>query len=184
MIAYIVCEGTSDVELLRKTLPKELLDEVGFVAGGRLSSVKSLARSLIVRRQVPIAIVADADSIVPSLIQERISGLEELMESVAINTPVKAILAVPSIDIIFFQDTALLCRALGYEPSQEVLNLAISQPKQVIQQLIAQSQMSYSQFTQQFTQQFTNEDLEVLRKSPVIEQMIQFLQSVKMAVAA
>jgi hypothetical protein len=33
MIAYIVCEGTSDVELLQKTLPKELLDEVGFVAG-------------------------------------------------------------------------------------------------------------------------------------------------------
>ncbi len=180
MIAYIVCEGDSDVELLQKILPKDLIHEVGFVAAGGLSAVKSLARSLIVRRQVPIAIVADADSIVPALIQERLSGLEELMESVAINTPVKAILAVPSVEIIFFQDTALLCRLLGYKPSQEILNLAMSQPRLVLQQLTNQSQINLNPLTQQLT----HEDIVILQKAPVIGEIIHFLQSVQTAVAA
>jgi hypothetical protein len=103
MISYIVCEGTFDVELLKYILPQDLLNDVEIVAAGGLSAIKSLSRSLLVRRQVPVAIVADADSIVPELVQERHNSIEELVRSVSIDTPVKVILAVPSIEIILAQ---------------------------------------------------------------------------------
>ncbi|MBD2596961.1 hypothetical protein H6G74_21900 [Nostoc spongiaeforme FACHB-130] len=91
MIAYIVCEGASDVELLQRVLPKELLNNIEIVAAGGLSAIKSLARSLVVRRQVPIAIVADADSVAPEVVQERLSSIEEIVKSVAIDTQVNEI---------------------------------------------------------------------------------------------
>ena len=180
MIAYIVCEGHSDVELLQRVLPKDLLNGVEIVAAGGLSAIKSLSRSLLVRRQAPVAIVADADSIAPDVIQERQSSIEELVESVAIDTPVKVILAVPSIEVIFFQDKRLLSRLLGYEPSQEMLNLAISQPHAVLKQLFMQSHGGYS--LAQMIAQLTGEDLQILRHTPVIQEIIQFLQSVQEAV--
>jgi hypothetical protein len=177
MIAYIVCEGASDVELLRLVLPKELLNSVEIVAAGGLSAIKSLSRSLVVRRQVPIAIVADADSVDPDVVQERRNSIEEIVKSVAIDTPVKVILAVPSIEIIFFQDSSLLSRLLKYEPSPEMLSLATSQPKKALQQLLSQSQRNHSQSL--LFQQLTNEDIEILRKTPVIQEIIHFLQSVQ-----
>lgn len=177
MIAYIVCEGHSDVELLQRILPKDLLNGVEIVAAGGLSAIKSLSRSLLVRRQSPVAIVADADSIAPDVIQERQSSIEELVESVAIDTPVKVILAVPSIEIIFFQDKRLLSRLLGYEPSQEILNLAVSQPRNVLQQLLARSHEKYNQ--SRLLAQLTNDDVQLLRNHPVIQEIMYFLQSVQ-----
>ncbi|MBD2453356.1 hypothetical protein H6G80_04620 [Nostoc sp. FACHB-87] len=177
MIAYIVCEGASDVELLQRVLPKELLNNIEIVAAGGLSAIKSLARSLVVRRQVPIAIVADADSVAPEVVQERLSSIEEIVKSVAIDTQVKVILAVPSIEIIFFQDRSLLSRLLGYEPSPEMLSLATSQPNKVLKQLLSQSQRDYSQSS--ITQQLTNDDLKILRQNSVIQEVIHFLQSVQ-----
>lgn len=177
MIAYIVCEGISDVELLQRVLPKELLNDVEIVAAGGLSAIKSLSRSLLVRRQVPIAIIADADSVAPDLVQERLNSIEELVKSVAIDTPVKVILAVPSIEIIFFQDSNLLSRLLGYEPSQEMLSLATSQPHKALREMLSQSQRDYRQSP--LFQQLTHEDIETLRKTQVMQEIIHFLQSVQ-----
>jgi hypothetical protein len=177
VIAYIICEGDSDVELLHGILPKEILKDVEIVAAGGLSAIKSLSRSLLVRRQAPLAIVADADSTVPDLVQERLNSIEEIVKSVAINTPVKVILAVPSIEVIFFEDHSLLPRLLGYNLSQEMLSLATSQPKDVLQQLLSQSQAGDASISLQ--KRLTSENLEILRKSSVIKELIQFLQFVK-----
>ncbi len=63
MTAYLVCEGDRDAQLLKRVLPEEILNNVEIISAGGLSAVKSLARSLIVRRQAPVAIVMDADVI-------------------------------------------------------------------------------------------------------------------------
>jgi hypothetical protein len=177
MTAYLVCEGDRDAQLLKRVLPAELLNTVEIIAAGGLSSLKSLARSLIVRRQSPVVIVIDADLTVPSQVEERRKDIEEIVGSVAANTPFKVILAVPMLETIFFQDISLLSRLLGYEPSQEMLGLAVYQPKQSLNQLIAQSKKCQSQF--QLVEQLTNEDLEVFRKIPVIQEIVMFLQSVR-----
>jgi hypothetical protein len=177
MIAYIVSEGLFDAQLLKGVLPGELLENVEIVPAGGVSAAKSLARSLLVRRQVPVAIVVDADSVAPDLVQERIKNIEEIVESVSVNTPVKVILAVPELEIIFFQDSLLLSHLLGYVPSQDILNLAAFQPRKALEQLLSQSEKYHSR--SQIVNQLANEDIEILRKAPVIQEVIHFLQSVR-----
>lgn len=177
MTAYIVCEGERDAQLLKRVLPEELLYNVEIIAAGGLSAVKSLARSLVVRRQSPVAIVVDADAITPEQVEERLKDTEEIVGSVAANTLVKVILAVPALETVFFQDISLLSRLLEHAPSQDMLSLAVSQPWQALTQLISQSKKYQSQ--SQLIEQLTNEDLEILRKTPVIQEVIQFLQSVR-----
>ncbi|HEY9804471.1 MAG TPA: hypothetical protein V6D25_29330 [Leptolyngbyaceae cyanobacterium] len=177
MIAYIVCEGSFDVQLLKTVLPEELLNNVEIVSAGGLSAVKSLARSLIVRRQVPVAIVVDAYSVAPEVVQERLKNIEELVESVSVNIPFKVIAAVPQTEIIFFQDIGLLSRLLGYEPSQDMLTSAAFQPCKTLKELLSQSHKDYS--FSQILNQLTNADLEILRQAPFIQELIPFLQSVQ-----
>ncbi|MFM7437509.1 MAG: hypothetical protein ACKO2V_02750 [Snowella sp.] len=179
MIAYIVCEGSTDVKLLQRILPQELLKDVEIVPAGGLFAIKSLARSLVVSRQVPVAIVADADTVDSNVIQERISSIEEMVQSVAIHTPVKVILAVPSIEIIFFEDIGLLSHLLEYDPSQaqEMMNLAKSQPDKAIGKFLDRSH-EYSK-RNGLINQLTNDDLEILRKVPFMQEIIYFLQSVQ-----
>ena len=177
MIAYIVCEGALDEQLLQRVLPEELLNNVKIVSAGGLSATKSLARSLLVRRQVPVAIVVDADSVAPDLVQERLKNIEEIVKSVSVDTPVKVILAAPEIETIFFQDSLLLSRLLGYEPSQDILNWAAFQPRKALEQLLSQSQKVHSR--SQIINQLTNEDIKLLRKAPVIQEVVDFLQSVQ-----
>lgn len=182
MTAYIVCEGERDAQLLKRLLPEEFVSNVEIVAAGGLSAVKSLARSLVVRRQSPVVIVADADAFVPEQVEQRLKDIEEIVSDIAVNTPVKVILAVPTLEVIFFQDISLLSRLLGYTPTQNMLSLASYQPKQALEELISQSRIFRSQ--SQLVEQFTNEELEILRKAPVIQEVIQFLQSVREAADA
>jgi hypothetical protein len=177
MTAYIVCEGERDAQLLKRVLPEELISNVEVVAAGGLSAVKSLARSLIVRRQSPVAIVADADAMTPEQVEERLKDTEEIVGNIAANTLFRVILAVPALETIFFQDIPLLSRLMGYAPSQDLLSLAVYQPWQALKQLISQSTKYQSQT--QLVEQLTNEDLEILRKAPVIQEVIQFLQSAR-----
>ncbi|BBC22561.1 hypothetical protein [Pseudanabaena sp. ABRG5-3] len=177
MIAYIVCEGDFDTQLLKAVLPKDLLQKVEIVSAGGQYAAKSLARSLIVRRQAPVALVLDADLIDPDLIQERCTSIQELLESVSINTPVKVILAVPQIESILFQDRGLLCRLMGLEITSDTVVNARNQPKKALEKLISQSKSYQGQ--SQIINQLVHEDLEILRKDPVIQELVQFLQSVR-----
>ena len=179
MIAYIVCEGHFDAQLLKTVLPKNLLNDVQVVAAGGLSAVKSLARSLVVRRQVPMIIVVDADSVVQELIQERLKSIEEIVGGVAANTPVKVVLAVPEMEAIFFQDASLLARVLRYEPPQNILNLAVFQPKEALHLFLSQSQNSNHLSPLEIIARLSNEDTDILQKTPFIQEIINFLESVR-----
>jgi len=179
MIAYIVCEGPSDAQLLKTVLPKKLLNDVQVVAAGGISAVKSLARSLVVRRQVPMIIVVDADSVVQELIQERLKSFEEIVGGVAANTPVKVVLAVPEMEAIFFQDASFLSRLLGYIPPQNLLDLAVFQPKKALEQLLSQSEKNNHLSPLEILARLSNEDTEILRKAPFIQEIINFLESVR-----
>ncbi|MDS3860545.1 hypothetical protein RIF25_06945 [Thermosynechococcaceae cyanobacterium BACA0444] len=177
MTTYIVCEGAHDAQLLQRLLPEELVSNAEIVAAGGFSAVKSLARSLVARRQSPVLIVAEADTTVPEQVEQRLKDTEELVGNIAVNTPVKVVLAVPTLEIIFFQDTSLLSRLLGYPLSEDILRSAAYQPKQTLEKLISKSKNFQNQ--SQLVDNLTNEDIKVLRKASVIQDVIEFLQSVQ-----
>ena len=177
MITYIICEGSFDTQLLKTVLPANLLTDVGVVAAGRVSGVESLARSLVVRRRVPVVIVVDADSVVPELVQQRRKDIEEIVKIVSINTPVKVVSAVPEIEIIFFQDVSLLSRLLGYIPPKDILDMAVYQPRKALEQLLSRSDIIHD--ASEIIDRLTNEDIQILRSSSVMQEIAHFLQSVR-----
>jgi hypothetical protein len=178
MKAYIVCEGKIDVEILKHILPSELLKDVYLVDAGVLYDVTSLACSLVVKRQVPVAIVIDADSTHPNLIEERRRDFQEIIESVAINKAfVKVILAIPEIEHIFFTDNHLLPKILGDKIPPDLLTLAKFQPKKALKQLFPETN-SLDSIIEQLIKQLTDEDLNIIRHTPFIQEIIYFLQSI------
>ncbi|MGL5063927.1 MAG: hypothetical protein ACRC62_28400 [Microcoleus sp.] len=177
MKVYIICEGDFDAQLLKTVLPKNLLADVGVVVGGKIYNIKSLAMSLIVSRRVPVLIVFDVGSPVKELVEMRRQDIEEVVLWVAGNTPVKIVPAAPEIETIFFQDVSLLSRFLGYTPPQNLLDRAVFLPREVLEELIARS--NQIQDISQILDRLTDADIEILRSTPIMQEIIQFLQSVR-----
>ncbi|MEM9538237.1 MAG: hypothetical protein AAGA60_01860 [Cyanobacteria bacterium P01_E01_bin.42] len=179
MNAYIVTEAAFDEHLLRRLIPQYLLEDIGLFAAGGISAVKSFARSVVVRRQIPTVIVADAESVIPELIEYRRQDIQEIVEILAMpNTPVKVILAEPEIDGILFHDRTILSRLFGFDPSEEILKLAKIQPKQALEQLISQSDRKFRD-RNDVVSALTNEDIEILREAKAIRETIEFLQEAR-----
>ncbi len=177
MKTYVVCEGKTDVQLLKTVLPLELMKNIEIVAAGGLYALKSLALSLIVRRQSPVVVVVDSDSVVPEQVQQRVRDIEELLSSLAANTPVKVIPAIPALESIFFYDVSLLTHLLDYAPTPDLLSQATYQPRKVLDQLISQSKDIKN--IAQLIDNLTEQDITILRESRVIQELMEFLQSVQ-----
>lgn len=177
MNAYIVTEVAFDEHLLRSLIPEDLLNDVGLFAAGGTSAVKSFARSVVVRRQIPTVIVADADSMIPELIEYRRRDIQEIVEILAIDIPVEVILAEPEMECILFYDRSFLTRVFGCDLSEEKIELAKLQPKKALEQLIAQSNKFDNMI--ELLSVLTDEDIEILRQAPTIQETIQFLRSAR-----
>jgi hypothetical protein len=174
--AYIVCEGSLDAKILISVLPKELLNDVAIVEAEGKSAAKSLARSLLVRRQQPVLLVLDSDTTATSFVQEQLQSTKEIVEGVAGRVPVKVILAIPELEIIFFHDINLLSHMLGYKPSQDGLDWAVIQPRKTLDQMITHSENIKDK--SHFIDQLANVELEELRKAEVVQEIVAFLEPI------
>src|SRR5262245_6955547 len=99
---YLFVEGPTDAAFLRRVLPPAVTKEAEFVESGGRASIPSLARSVLVRRRKPVAVLMDSDSLAPAVIEEQRESTEELIRSAAASIPVKVVVAVPTIESWFF----------------------------------------------------------------------------------
>lgn len=97
MNIYVVTETEANTQLIKRVLPQDLLDGVSFVAAGGPYAVVSMARSLVVRRRTPVAVVFDVHSRAPELARERRQEAEEALSYVAGGVPTRVIVAVPTL---------------------------------------------------------------------------------------
>jgi hypothetical protein len=177
MIAYVITEEQFDEDLLRRVLPQELLEEVVFVPDFARSNIVGMARTLIVERRKPLAIVMDAGSFVPEVIQERRQSREEVVGIVAGGVPFKVILAVPALEAVFFQDPCLLERAFAQPIPADVLPLARFDPSGSLDQLFARSTTIKNRT--ELLQVLTETEIAILRNAPVVQELIEFLQTAR-----
>jgi hypothetical protein len=99
MTAYIVCEGKANVEILNAILPPELLQDVTIATSRTRYDTEALARSLVIRRQKPVAVVLTGEVKDVVVVQEQCRSMQRSLESVAINAPMKAIFLAPNEDL-------------------------------------------------------------------------------------
>jgi hypothetical protein len=177
MIAYIVTEDTFDEKLLKRLLPGELLRDVFIVAAGGLSDGISMARSLAVRRQVPLLLVFDSDSVDSGLIEQRRSEIEYIVAGVSIK-PIKVVMAVPQLEGVLFGDRELVQRWFGDRLTQEDLIRAEYQPRMVLERLVEGSGMS----VEGLIEGLSDREVERLRSAGVIREAMVFLEQVQAVV--
>jgi hypothetical protein len=174
MNAYIVTEGAQDKAVVEALLPADLSREVAVVAGGGGSGAVSMARTLLVRHHVPVALVLDADSLSPERVREGSLTLRELLRSVSGGTPSEVFLVVPEIEEIFFVDPHLLESVLQIKISETFAIRAEARPKEALSSLFADHPSVKSM--RQLLNSLTQIDIERLRQARPVAEVVEFLR--------
>lgn len=175
MIAYIIAEGASDVELLRRLLPAKFSGDVELLDGQGFDGVKSLARSIAAARRKPVAVVVDAATTDPELIKARRQSLQEVVGSAASTVPVGVIMAVPGLESIFFENPSVLSRLYPNAAGDaRLLEMARLNTRQALQSL--DTGMSFEDIRRQLIAEIKDEDLPAFRGTKVIQELIDFLE--------
>jgi hypothetical protein len=179
MAAYVLTEGNSDTELLKKLLRPDLLQGVELVNGRGVSSAVSLARSLLVTRRKPVALVIDADSTNRDVAQERQRSTQEVVSAVAPRVPVRIVVAVPEIEGLFFHDPKVIERLLGRPLRGEELALARVHPKESLSRVMLGSRDFHG--VGDIFNAAGPAEIETFRSFPAIRELSEFLEQVQEA---
>lgn len=159
--AYVVTERPLSTELLRAVLPGELVSDSTFVSGSGRSSAISLAWSLLVAKQLPVALVIDADTDVESSIREQEDFLCETIRRVSPGVDRRVFLAAPAIEALFVRDRGIAGRLAGHTLSDDEWEQAKRHPKRFLEALPGQ--------------ELDRDAVASIRKVPPFDEIIRFL---------
>jgi predicted ATP-dependent endonuclease of OLD family len=174
---YLFVEGPTDAEFLRRILPPEVLKDAEIVIGGGSSGIPSLARSVLVRRRKPVAVLMDADSTDPETISERREDMAELIRAAAGSIPVKVIAAVPGIEAWLFAAPEAIERALGAPVPQDLVPLGKRDPRGVLQQLAEKNHRTWD--FRQAMSLLDAQDIDKIRALPEVIELSTFLEKMQ-----
>jgi hypothetical protein len=139
MTACVVTEGQFDSELIKSLLKARKLKHARVFTASGSSSAQALARSLVGVKQLPVALILDADEHDPSRVEERRRYLENMLGTTAPRTEWELILLVPEMEMVFFQIPGML-EVLGLpNPTPVERERAKHQPKKVLDELISKA---------------------------------------------
>ena len=111
MNSCVVTEGNFDGMLLARLIADEQERyNVEISGGGGKSAVFSFARTLLAVRRIPVAVVIDADSPEQDAALECQRDAEEVNGDAAAGLPLRVLVAVPELEILFFHRPELLRR--------------------------------------------------------------------------
>jgi hypothetical protein len=174
---YVFVQGPTDATFLRRVLPHEVLKDAELVDAGGYSGIPSLARSVLVARHRPVAVVMNSGSVYPEVIEERQQSTEELIQSAAAAIPVKVVSAVPETEAWFFAAPEAIERVLGQKVPAEWVSLGRRDPQWVLDQLTAKSGRKWD--TNQAISSLDAQDIERIRALPEVVELTRFLQDVQ-----
>lgn len=172
MKVYLLVEGNSDAAFLRRLLPAAIQPETTIVIVGGRSNISSKARSLLVTKRRPVALVADADVTDKDAVEQRSKTLEELVRSATVGVPYKIIFAVPEIESWFFAIPEALERLSGKVLSPEQRELAEVRPKEILTKLFKDQGSS---FVEQLASKLTEPEVQTLRETQPRKDLIDFI---------
>lgn len=172
MKTYLLVEGQSDLAFFRRLLPPDIQPQTTIVTAGGRSNITSIARSLMVTRRRPLALVTDSDAVEKAAVEQRLRTLDELVGSATAGVPYKVILAVPEIESWFFAVPEVLERLSGQKLSTEQRELGKLRPKEVLRQLFKDPGLL---FVDKLAGALTESEVKTLRESEPRKELIEFL---------
>lgn len=174
---YVLVEGPIDAAFLRRILPPELVNGAELVDAGGSAGIPSLARSILVRRKTPVAVLMDSGSVDPGAIEVQQQSTEDLIRAADASVPVKVVLAVPEVEAWFFATPELVERIVGQKFPSEWLPLARMAPKAALRQFAENHHKQWD--TQQAINSLDADDIERIRAIPAVAELSAFLQEMQ-----
>lgn len=188
MKSYVVVEGKLDVDILsavKRSVAPGI--DVVFVDGKGKSNAVSLARSLLVARKCPVALVVDADTVNPNLVQEQRQGFESLLGLVAPRDLWAVVMFEPEIERCLFRDPGFTERLFGDPLSERDRVLAEYNPRRALYEL-AVGRWGVGDGKQAIHGELVRRlgllDLKALAEDPAVKELLAFVQGVSARSAA
>lgn len=170
--AYIVTENPNAALLIAKLLPTAITDTVTYVPRTDYSWARSTASVLVATKPSPVILVLDADSVDPETISDRRVINEELI-GFAKTKRIKVVLAVPEVEILLFQERAILEEVLDCEISDVEWARAEFIPRTILQKLLNDS--PHPMTLETLLDQLTPTMIDKLRHHPLLQEITAFL---------
>ncbi len=168
---YLVVEGEFDAHILRRLLPVDVVRDTELVVAQGSYAVQSLATTLLGVRRRPLALVVDADTTNPSIVQEKVDLLRYLVRQGAGNVPYALFVAVPQIEVVLLHDRSLFERLIGKQLSDLEWRLALLSPKEAIDNLVGSPAG-----IEAIVLRLADDDVKILRQHPLIKALSDFLE--------
>lgn len=168
--AYLVVEGESDADILKRLLPADLVAATQFVPAQGRGSALSLAGSLLADRMRPVALVVDAETDMPLVVREREEYLRYMLRQVSGDTPFEVFVAAPEIESVFVADRDVCRQLLGENLTDAEWEAAEARPKARL--------MAKFLSLENLLASLSPPLIQALREHPIISGLIRFLSSV------
>jgi hypothetical protein len=175
MSATVLTEANFDGMLLAILLADEEKRDgitIGVVSG--LSSGYSFARTMLAVKRTPVAVVIDADSPEPEVGLERQRSAEEVLGDAASGVPFRVIVAVPELEILFFERPQLLKKVYGKSVTTLIIELGELSPRRALQKL--DPDLTYEHLRFKILKAMDETDIRALRATPLMKDLLSFLR--------
>jgi hypothetical protein len=134
--AYVVTEGEAEAALIRQVLRSADVDDVYVAPAGGRSAAMSLAKTIVMKRDRPVALVLDAETSDPDRVREQQQIVQDIIAVGPTVAPLRVFLAVPEVEAVFFADLPTTNRLLGQPQLKKKPVEAEARPKAALQKLL------------------------------------------------
>jgi hypothetical protein len=169
----VVVEGPADEVLLRAVLQIPVGNEqVAFLVAGGWSAADSLARSLLANRRGDVAVIVDADSVDPNLVEDRKRFLNHSLASIPTPARRLALVFSPEIEVVLFETKSLVDEFVGSPVSDTDFVQGQYEPKKILEKLIGKATLRRT-----IAERVLKLNLTPIHNHPLIRELSQFVAS-------
>lgn len=172
--AYVVTEGKTDVELLKRVLPERIVQATEFVPGHGMDSARSLARSILASKRLPVALVVDADTDDERTVREREGFLDYYLRQAAAGIPFRVFTAIPEIEAVFFEDQSFVEEITKQHFSARDWEFAKRHPKECLTRAIPGASLA----SEAVLDSLSGTTVRAMQQHPLVRGLTEFLSSV------
>lgn len=175
--AYLITERSSDAKILRMVLPESVLASVQLIESESDYGAESQAMSRLAEQRLPVVLVLNARTNDPMAIQQRYADLGGLLRSYGGPTPFKLAIAIPELEVIFFQNRDMVQTLIGKVLTDLEWQFAQKHPQEFLDSLGENE----TAFVEQMLQSLNEENLRAIRQHSLIQEITEFLSALAVA---
>jgi hypothetical protein len=171
--AYIVTASEAVGNLLKTILPEAVVSDVYFVNGESPYGAESMTSTILTLKRLPVVLIMNANTTNESLIHEQAEELSYLLRQSAAGVPFKLAIAVPEIEVIFFQDRQFVEELAQKQFTDLEWQLIQRHPQELLNILPGGS----AAFVKTALCSLNEYRLQLLQQHPLIQEIVRFLSS-------